>query len=287
MLGHKLWQNLHGRFDTYVTFRRSAADYARCEIFERARAVENVSAREFETVVRAFATVCPDVVVNCIGIVKQDAAAKDPYQSILVNALFPQQLAGMCREASARLIHISTDCVFSGRKGNYSELDKPDAEDLYGRTKLLGEVDGENCLTLRTSMIGPELRGAHGLVEWFLGQRGKTVRGFKRAVFSGFTTRALSAIITDIIVHQAELHGIWHVAAEPINKFDLLMLLKEVYGLKIEIEPDETFACDRSLDGARFRAATAFVPPAWPEMIAAMRQDPTPYEHLRRLQIQR
>ncbi len=283
MLGHKLWQSFAGRFDAYVTFRHSATAYERYGIFEPERSKGHVSAQDFDSVIRAVADLRPQVVVNCIGIVKQDAAAKDPYTSISVNALFPHRLAQFCMAAGARLIHISTDCVFAGRRGNYSEQDAPDAEDLYGRTKLLGEVEAEGCLTIRTSMIGRELVGAHGLVEWFLGQEGKQVRGFRRAVFSGFTTQALADIIARLITEQPQLGGVWNVAAEPINKFDLLSLVREAYRLNVEIEPDENFVCDRSLDGERFRAATGFIPPTWPEMIERMSQDTTPYGELRRI----
>jgi dTDP-4-dehydrorhamnose reductase len=283
MLGHKLWQTCAGRFDAYVTFRQSADFYAHLGIFEPTRALGGVSAQAFDSVKRAFAAVQPQVVVNCIGIVKQDAAAKDPYQSIAVNSLFPHRLAQLCAATGMRLIHISTDCVFTGRSGNYREDDVSDAEDLYGRTKLLGEPDYDHCLTLRTSMIGRELRGAHGLVEWFLGQQGKTVRGFKRAVFSGFTTAALADVIGDVIAGHRDLRGVWHVAADPINKFDLLSLVKQTYELDIEIEPDESFVCDRSLNGERFRRETGITAPSWPEMIAQMQADDTPYDELRRV----
>jgi dTDP-4-dehydrorhamnose reductase len=287
MLGHKVWQAFAPRFDTYVTLRGDIASYARLGIFDESRVLSRVVVEDFESVKRAFALTHPEVVINCVGIVKQDAAARDAVPSITVNALFPHVLARLCREEGARLIHLSTDCVFSGRKGHYVEADPPDAEDLYGRSKLLGEVVYENCLTIRTSMIGRELKGTHGLMEWFLSEKGNHVRGFRRAVFSGFTTAALSELIADIIVEQPELNGLYHVAADPITKFALLSLVKEVYGLQIEIEADETFVCNRSLDGARFSATTGFVPPTWLEMIAGMRQDPTPYEDLRKLQISR
>lgn len=281
MLGHKLGQTLAPRFETHLTFRGSRALDSRVGLPESARAVGQVSVEDFESVERCVATARPDVIVNCIGIVKQDAAAKNSLQSISVNALFPHRLAQLTQDTGARLIHISTDCVFSGSQGNYDEQDDADARDLYGRTKLLGEVDAPGCLTIRTSMIGRELHGAHGLVEWFLSQEGKQVRGFKRAVFSGFTSLALSAIIAGVIERHPELRGVYHVAATPITKFDLLSLIKKVYGLSMEIEADETFACDRSLNGARFQQATGFVPPAWPEMIREMHSDPTPYAQIR------
>jgi dTDP-4-dehydrorhamnose reductase len=281
MLGHKLWQSCRERFETSVTIRRSSHKRLALEVFDQARAIENVSANDFDSIIRAVMSIRPRVIVNCIGIVKQDQASKDPLTSITVNALFPHRLAQLCLAAGIRLIHISTDCVFSGRKGNYTEDDEPDATDLYGRTKLLGEVDYEGCLTIRTSMIGRELSGSHGLLEWFLSQEGNGVKGFRRAIFSGFTTTALSEIIVDIIENHPRLRGVWHVAAEPISKYDLLSMIREVYRLNVEIEPDDQFVCDRSLNGDRFRKATGFTPPEWPLMIEEMFRDPTPYADLR------
>jgi dTDP-4-dehydrorhamnose reductase len=282
MLGHKLWQVLGPRFETYVTFRQAASYYKRFGIFDLERSIGNVSAENFDSVTSALATIRPQVVVNCIGVVKQDAAAKDPVTSISVNALFPHRLAQVCGEMGSRLIHLSTDCVFSGRKGNYTEHDTPDAEDLYGRSKLLGEVSAEHCLTIRTSMIGRELSGSHGLLEWFLSQKGQRVQGFKRAIFSGFTTNALSNILAWIITEHVGLSGLWHLAAEPITKFDLLTLVKQTYGLDTEIEVNETFMCDRSLNGSPFCEKTGFRSPSWPEMIRLMREDLTSYRDFRR-----
>jgi dTDP-4-dehydrorhamnose reductase len=283
MLGHKLWQVFASRFNTYITLRQDFDSYALYGLFDPVRTVDNVSVQDCDSVVRAMAAVRPAVAVNCIGIVKQAAAAKDPLTSIWINALFPHRLARLCQIAGCRLIHISTDCVFSGRKGNYSESAVADAEDLYGRTKFLGEVSYDNCLTLRTSMIGREVATSHGLIEWFLGQKGKVIRGYTQAIFSGFTTNALAEIIAQIISEHPNLYGVWHVASEPISKFDLLSLTKQTYGLDIQIEPDETVTVDRSLDAARFRRATDSVPPPWSDMIEQMHQDPTPYSKLRRL----
>ncbi len=281
MLGHKLWQTFAPRFETYVTFREATEVYLRYRIFDESRCVGKVAADDLDSVARAIAKVQPNVVVNCIGIVKQDASAKDPIAGITVNSLFPHRLHKLVQSSGARLIHLSTDCVFSGRKGNYSESDTPDAEDLYGRTKLLGEVVAENCLTIRTSMIGRELKGSHGLLEWFLSQT-ERVRGFKRAIFSGFTTPALAEVIAKIMTDQPSLSGVWHVATEPISKFDLLTLVKQTYGLTTEIEPDDTFACDRSLNATRFRETTGIQPPSWTEMIEELGSDPTPYEEIRK-----
>lgn len=281
MLGHKLSQTLAPHFDAYVTVRGATAEYAKFEIFDESRLIGNVVAEDFETVVSAFTTVRPQVVINCIGVVKQAAAARNPIDSITINSLLPHRLTNVCQQFGARLIHLGTDCVFSGSKGMYSENDLPDAGDLYGRSKLLGEVSADHALTIRTSMIGRELTGSHGLLEWFLSQTGR-VRGFRRAIFSGFTTEALAHIIGKVIIEQPELSGLWHVASEPISKFDLLNLVKQTYGLAIEIEPDDEFACDRSLDGSRFRNATGIIAPGWLDMIERMHADATPYKQIRR-----
>ena len=282
MLGHKLWQVFSSRFDTYVTVRKGFDSYERYGLLTPARTMDNVSAQDLDSVIRAMDRVRPTVVMNCIGIVKQAEVARDPVASTEINSLFPHRLARLCQSKGIRLIHMSTDCVFSGRKGNYSENDLSDAEDLYGRTKFLGEVRGEGCLTIRTSMIGRELETSYGLIEWFLSQEGKTVSGYERAVFSGFTTNALAEIMVKIIAEHTDLHGIWHVASEPISKFELLTLVKQVYGLDIKIKPDKAVVIDRSLNGERFRQATGFVCPTWHAMIEQMYRDPTLYSELRR-----
>jgi len=281
MLGHKLWQAYRDRFDAWVTVRSGFREYAPYGLFDPDRLLGGVDAFDFDTIVRALATVKPDAVINCIGIVKQLPTAKDPIISLTVNSVFPHRLANLCQAAGARLIHISTDCVFSGRKGMYTENDVSDVEDLYGRSKFLGEVQAPGCLTLRTSIIGRELSTTSGLVEWFLSNRGGKVRGYTRAIYSGFSTLALSRIIADVLERHPDLSGVYQVSSELISKFDLLCLLRDAFGIPIEIEPDAQVQVDRSLDSSRFRAAAGYVPPSWPEMVREMASDPTPYEQWR------
>jgi len=211
----------------------------------------------------------PSLIVNCIGLIKQLAEASDPLSALPVNALLPHRLARLAALVGARLVHISTDCVFSGTRGGYVEGDAPDAQDLYGRSKLLGEVDYPNAITLRTSIIGHELASAHGLVGWFLAQQ-SAVRGYTRAVFSGLTTVELARLIRDHVAARPGLHGLYHVSAAPIDKYALLKSVAEVYGKTITIEPDDRLVIDRSLDSSRFRAATGYVPPSWPELVRTM-----------------
>lgn len=228
-----------------------------------------VDVENHDSLVRLFGEVRPDVVINCVGLVKQLADADDPLQAIPINALLPHRLAALCRAGGARFIHISTDCVFSGTKGGYLESDFADADDLYGRSKFLGEVAYPHSITLRTSIIGHELSGARSLVNWFLAQQG-TIKGFTRAVFSGQPTVVLAGVVRDHVLPRPDLSGLYHVAAAPINKYDLLRLVAQIYRKDIEIVADERLVIDRSLDASRFREVTGYRAPSWEEMIQSM-----------------
>lgn len=230
-----------------------------------------VDVEQHDQLVKAFSQVRPDVVINCIGLVKQLAEVEDPLAALPINALLPHRLARLTALAGARLVHVSTDCVFTGRQGHYRESDEPDALDLYGRSKLLGEVDETHAVTLRTSIIGHELSSAHSLVEWFLAQDG-CVRGFTRAVFSGLPTVELAKVIRDHVLPRPDLRGLWHVSSDPITKYDLLQLVKAAYGKPIEIAPDEQLVIDRSLDSTRFRVTTGWQPAPWAQLVDSMRR---------------
>jgi dTDP-4-dehydrorhamnose reductase len=283
MLGHKVWQTLRERVDTRVTLRSDLGEYSRLDLFDASRVHAGVDAMRFETVEAAFEAARPQAVVNCIGIVKQLPAAKDPIASLTVNSLLPHRLAALCRAGGARLIHISTDCVFSGRKGSYLESDAPDAEDLYGRTKLLGEPHEADpaALTLRTSIIGRELRSTTGLVEWLLAQRGRTVKGYTKAVFSGLTTRELARVLAAVIETRPALAGLYHVSSPAIAKHELLTRLNAAFGAGVSIEASDAVSVDRSLESGRFWRAAGLERPGWEGMIADLAADPTPYDQWR------
>jgi dTDP-4-dehydrorhamnose reductase len=233
------------------------------------RLMTGVDVENQDALMNAFCQVRPKVVINCVGLIKQLAEASDPLRSIPVNALLPHRLARLCGVSGARLVHISTDCVFSGEQGGYTESDPSDARDLYGVSKYLGEVHYPDSVTLRTSIIGHALNSSNGLIDWFLGQQGQC-RGFTRAVFSGLPSIVLAQIVRDVIIPDSGLHGLYHVAADPIAKFDLLKLVAEVYGKSIEIIPDDSLQIDRSLNAGRFRAATDYVVPEWPELVRVL-----------------
>jgi dTDP-4-dehydrorhamnose reductase len=235
------------------------------------RVVWGVDVEDIDGVMRVLLQVRPEVVINCVGLVKQHALAEDCAAAIQINALLPHRLAKLCQLANARLIHISTDCVFAGTRGRYRESESADAQDLYGRSKLLGEVDYPNALTLRTSIIGHELASVHGLVGWFLAQGGP-IRGFTRAIFSGLPAVELSRVIRDYVLPRVQLRGLYHVSAAPISKFELLRLVAQVYGKAIEIVPDDEPVIDRSLDSSRFRALVGYDPPEWTDLVRSMRE---------------
>jgi dTDP-4-dehydrorhamnose reductase len=237
----------------------------------RDRIVCNVDVDNVDALRQLLERVRPDVVINCVGVVKQLEAAQDPLLAIPINSLLPHRLARLCMLFGARLIHISTDCVFSGSRGMYREDDVVDARDLYGLSKFLGEVDYLNAITLRTSIVGHELNSAHGLVGWFLAQHGR-VRGYSRAVFSGLPTVELARVIRDYVMPRPELHGLYHVSASPIAKLDLLRLVADEYNKEIFIEPDAQLIVDRSLDSTRFRKATGYSPPSWPDLVRTMHE---------------
>lgn len=249
---------------------RSTAALAHLPRNEQARIVSNVDVSDMDRLVRVLAEERPTLVLNCVGVIKQLAAAKDPVISLEINSLFPHKLAHICALAGTRLVHVSTDCVFNGRGSMYSESNFPDAEDLYGRTKLLGEVDYPNAVTLRTSIIGHEINSSTSLIDWFLNQPGPRVKGYTKAIYSGVPTVELARIIRDQVAPRPGMRGLWHVASQPITKYDLLGIVAEVYGKTVELVPDESVVIDRSLDGSRFAAETGYTIPAWRELVRAM-----------------
>ncbi len=282
MLGHKLLQCLATRHEVIGTLRRDARPFQGHPVLGKLPLLSGVHTDDFDTISRAVSHSRPDAIINAIGLIKQLPGAKDPIPSISINSLLPHRLAQLARNEGARFFHISTDCVFSGRRGNYTESDETDALDLYGRSKLLGEVDAPGSVTLRTSIVGRELESTSGLFEWFISQRGKSAKGFTRAIYTGLTTDALADVIAMILERYPDLHGLWQVSSEPINKFDLLTMLNRALRLQVDLQPETQFHCDRSLRSDRFRQTTGWQPPSWSSMIDRLAADPTPYDSIRR-----
>ena len=272
MLGHQLWRGLHAQHDTWVTLRRPVADFAAHNLFDEAKAIQFDDITDDTALERALGQAKPEAVINCVGLIKQRDEASDEALTLRVNAEFPHRLAKRCGEAGARLIHFSTDCIFAGTKGNYTESDPSDATDLYGQSKHQGEVADAHCVTLRTSVIGHELGTNLALLDWFLSQRFQAVNGYTKAIYSGFTTLEMARIVDRILTQHTDLSGVWHVASEPISKFGLLQLCREKLGWEGVIEPNDEFVCDRSLNADRFNQATGYTPPSWEAMISELAQ---------------
>jgi len=270
MLGNAMFRKLSESqsLEVYGTARSASAKrFFPDELTERI--VCGIDIENQDALVRVLGETKPQAVINCVGLVKQLGDANDPLIALPVNAILPHRLARLCGLANARLIHVSTDCVFSGARGNYRETDVPDAKDLYGRSKLLGEVDYPHAVTLRTSIIGHELSSAHSLVGWFLAQNDR-VKGFARAIFSGLPTVELAELLRDVVLPRDDLHGVYHVASAPISKLELLRLVAKTYGKQIEIEEDQDFVIDRSLNAERFQDATGYTAPPWPTLVKKM-----------------
>lgn len=288
MLGHKLFQHLRKRYpETYCTIRGSIDQplLRSVDPFHAGGVIEHCDAGDFRMLENLLLKHRPRVVINCIGIVKQRAEAKKAVPSIAVNALLPHLLADVCDRWGGKLIHFSTDCVFSGKAGNYQESDSTDAEDLYGRTKALGEIIDGTTLTLRTSIIGRELMHSGSLLEWFLRQEHKYISGYTRAMYSGVTTNYMARMIANLIEAPSIPSGLFQVTSETISKFDLLCLLKEVYEVDVEITADPTFFCDRSMKGDKFAKATGQICPPWPDLVAELANDDTPYDRWKQVEV--
>ena len=285
MLGHKIYQVLLSRYpSTACTVIGSLRDhfFQPIDLFRQGQVVEKVNAMDLTTLGNKLQQLRPQFIVNCIGIVKQRPEARDPILSITLNSLLPHKLAEFASEWGGRVIHFSTDCVFSGSRGCYSEADESDAEDLYGKSKFLGEVTCENALTLRTSIIGRELAEFKSLLEWFLSQKNRTVRGFTRVIYAGVTTNYLAQLVGNLITDHPKLSGLYQVASPPISKHDLLCQLRDGFRLEVEIKPDDREVSDRSMIGDKFIRATGYSYPNWPDLVAQIVNDPTPYEQWRR-----
>ena len=270
MIGSTMFRVLgeHSEWDIYGSIRAECVKRF-FPVSVHQNLIAGVDLENQDLLVKILNQIRPHVVVNCAGVTKHLPEAEDPLVSISINTLMPHRLARLCELVDARLIHISTDCVFSGEKGGYAEEDFPDARDMYGKSKALGEVRAAHTITLRTSTIGHELQSKRGLLEWFLSQEGEC-KGYSRAMFSGLPTVVFAQIVRDVVIPSTELSGLYHVAAQPINKFELLKLIANVYGKEIEIESDDSLVINRSLDATRLREATGYVAPAWPELIKTM-----------------
>jgi dTDP-4-dehydrorhamnose reductase len=281
MLGHKMLQTLRKHFPNVAcTLHREKANprYANIELFQSGIIYDQLDVMDLDVLDEFLCGVQPTIVINCIGIIKQRRATNAAIPSITINSLLPHRIANTLSQWGGRLIHFSTDCVFNGKLGNYYETSPSDAEDLYGKTKYLGEVTDSHALTLRTSIIGRELSHFQSLLEWFLRQKGKTIQGYTKVIYSGVTTNYLAGLVARLLKEKPKLSGLYQVVSHPISKHDLLCQLRDAFKLDITIIPIECERSDRSMCGNKFIEATGMVTPDWPTLIDQLSSDVTPYE---------
>lgn len=284
MLGHRVLATLAGAFDTCATLREEDPSALRpagfWRSFRREELVFGVDAARIGTVEAALQATRPDAVVNCAGMIRQRPEAADPETVLEVNTLFPHRLARLCARSGARLVHVSTDCVFGPVGGPRREGETPDAGDLYGRSKALGEP-GPPALTLRTSIIGRELARTTGLLEWFLSMRGGRVKGFEGVLWNGLTTRAMADVVRLALESPDLPGGLYHVSSAPLSKHALLASIRDRLGLDVGIEPVPVPVENRTLDSTSFRMATGWECPPWPDMLDALAPDVACYDEWR------
>lgn len=280
MLGHKLYQVLSREFpDTWVLLRQKLGALTYKNIFDREKTLDGVDLKNFDQLISVLNELKPDVILNAAGITIRRGINGNVSDSVLLNAALPHILEEwVSLNRGRRLIHISTDCVFSGKSGSYTEDDLEDASDYYGRSKLLGEVKGPQALTLRSSIIGREIANHTELIEWFLSQNGKTVKGFNSAIYSGVTTVWMAGLLKRIVRDFPILSGLYHVSSDPISKYDLLVLVKNIFGLDIEILKDEQYSSRKDLLSERFFHDTGIAKPQWEDMILEMKEDSLLYQ---------
>ncbi len=275
MIGHQMWYKLNKEFPGHVygTVRQSLNHYEQFKIFDSKYLIPNLDATDFAKVLQVLDQVKPDVVLNCIGITLRKPEAKNLELCTEVNSLFPQRLDKWAAQHQKRLIHFSTDCVFAGSDGMYSETSIPDAQDIYGKTKFLGEVSGSHSLTLRCPIIGREIEGKTELVEWFLKQKNNKIKGYANAIYSGITSAEMARQIILIIRKFSNLTGLYQISAAPISKYELLQLLNQISGLGVTIDKDEGYSTNKSLDSKKYRQVTGYVPPLWSAMLTEMMEE--------------
>ncbi|AOP35975.1 NAD(P)-dependent oxidoreductase [Leptospira tipperaryensis] len=273
MLGSAIYKIFSNQFNFEVWGTVRSPEHIRFfQEKERKNLITNFDVTNQDDLTRIFYEIKPDVVINCIGIIKQQKIANYPLTVLPINSLLPHRLSNLCKLIDARLVLISTDCVFNGKQGMYLETDIPNAEDLYGKSKEIGEVmDEKNVFTLRTSIIGHELNSAYSLVNWFLSQE-EQVKGFSKAIFSGFPASELAEIIGTYVIPNPNLFGVYHISSEPISKYKLLELIRKTYNKDIQIIESEELTIDRSLNSQKFRKETGFSPKGWERLVQDMKE---------------
>jgi dTDP-4-dehydrorhamnose reductase len=271
LIGHKLLQELSMDFEVFGTLHKSKDSYGNISLFSGHNIIDNVNVAEFEVLKGILYAVNPDIILNCVGITKRKDEINDSFKALTINSVFPHQLAIWAKNKGKRIIHFSTDCVFDGKVGNYDESSLTTAEDIYGRTKALGEIRYDHTLTIRSSFIGQELFGKTEFLEWLMSQKGKQVKGFRNTLYSGVSTIFMARVVRNIILNYSNLSGLYQLAPEkPISKYDLICIAKEKYNLNVDIVQDDEHVHFPTLNGSKLRREINLIVPSWKEMMTEL-----------------
>lgn len=286
LIGHKLFQVLSQNCDVFATLHKSKSDYGDLPLFSKNNVIDKIDVSDFDALETVLLHVNPDVILNCVGITRRKIKEDSPLEAILINAVFPHKLANWAKKNNKRVIHFSTDCVFDGKTGNYNEQSLTTAEDLYGRTKALGEINYNHTLTIRSSFIGQELFDKTELLDWFLAQDGKKIKGYKNVFYSGVSNQFMASVVENIILNFPNLSGLYQLAPEkPISKYDLLCLAKEAYGIDVEIEQDEKHVHMPTLDATKLRNEINLQIPSWKDMLKDLALNNDFYSHTNKINL--
>jgi len=268
LIGHKLLQELSTDLEVFGTLHYSKKHYGDISLFSGPNIIENIDASNFELLKGVLLAINPDVILNCIGITKRKINTNNIIETLNINSVFPHKLADWAKINQKRVLHFSTDCVFDGRVGNYTEVSITTAEDIYGKSKALGEINYNHCLTIRSSFIGQELFDKTELLDWFLTQNGKQIKGFKNTLYSGVSTIFMANVVKKIIMNFPNLSGLYQLAPDkPISKYDLLLIAKETFNIDVEIIPDYENVHRPTLDASKLKRKINLTVPSWETMM--------------------
>ena len=275
MIGHKIAQSLED-FELILASRKSIS-LKSIGIIKGKMVLHNLITDSLDLLLDSTT---PDIIINCAGITTRRGVEDNIVNTGLLNSELPHKLDSWANLNSKKLIHFSTDCVFSGNRGNYLDNDFADADDIYGKSKALGEVDSPNTLTLRCSMIGRELYNFTELFEWLLKNKNKKIEGYSNTFYSGITTVRMGIILNQILKKNLNLSGIYNISSTPISKFDLLIKLSNAFNLNVEVKQNTNNKSNKVLISEKFTEITGIYPPNWDDLISEFKEDCEKYKSL-------
>lgn len=278
LLGHSVVRELSPALDVWALTRQPAtSSHLLARWLRIDRWIGGIDVRQDEELSQVLTRCRPQIVINCAGVIKQRLSS--PREMWRLNAEVPHRLAHLTHQVGARLIHVSTDCVFDGARGSNRECDHPNATDLYGMSKAAGEPKGEHVLTIRSSHVGFEVTPGPSLLSWVMSRRGNAVDGYVNAKYSGVSTPTFARALRMLVEMSHPLSGVFHLASGPITKSSLLEMLNSTMRLNLSIIPVAEPKIDRTLDARAFEARTGFRVPTWDDMVSEIAETRSDYPY--------